>query len=89
VAVLLKTVVSGKGQVVIPKEIRDRMGLTKGTVLRVWVEGKRVILEPLSEPPAEVFVKAGSEVTAPILGEAKAGGDKAARLLRELGVQVG
>jgi len=86
---MLKTVVSKKGQVVVPKEARDKLGLAPGTVLRVQIEEKRVILEPLQEPPGELFVKAGSEVTEPLLREAKATSDKAQRLLRELGVPIG
>lgn len=84
----MKTVVSEKGQVVIPKQIRNRAGLTKGAVLKVWMEGKRIILEPLEEPPKEVFVKAGSRITGRILNEAKSGSDKARELLRDLGVPV-
>lgn len=86
--IILKTVVSKKGQVVIPKKIRDTLGLSPGTVLRVEVEGKRVILEPLKEPPKEVFVKAGSEITEPMLHEVKAGSDKVRRLLMDLGVEI-
>lgn len=37
----MKTRVSEKGQVVIPKEIRDKLGLKKGTVLKVRVGGRR------------------------------------------------
>lgn len=85
----MRTIVSDKGQVVIPKELRDRIGLRPGTVLRVTAEGKRVILEPSEEPPREVFVKAGSHITENALGEAKAGSDKTARLLRDLGVPLG
>ncbi len=83
-----KTVVSKKGQVVIPKPIRDRLGLTPGTVLRVRIEGKKVILEPLERPPKEVFVEAGPKVTKGILIEAKVLSDKARRLLRDLGVKL-
>mgnify|MGYP000126624230 CR=1 FL=1 len=83
-----KTVVSRKGQVVIPKPIRDRLGLTPGTVLRVRIEGKKVILEPLEKPPREVFVEAGPEVTEGILLEAKSLSDKTRRLLRDLGVRL-
>ncbi|MEM3677592.1 MAG: AbrB/MazE/SpoVT family DNA-binding domain-containing protein [Candidatus Bathyarchaeia archaeon] len=46
--------VSGKGQVVIPREARDRLGLSKGSVLKVWVEGKRIILESLGRPPEDL-----------------------------------
>lgn len=86
---MLKTIVSRKGQVVIPKEARDRLSLTTGTVLRVQVEGKRVILEPWQEPPKEAFIQAGAKTTEPIIHEAKATSDKAQRLLRDLGVPIG
>ena len=86
---MAKTVVSKKGQVVIPKEARDKLGLTPGTVLKVQVDGKRVILEPLQEPPKEAFVEAGSKITEPLLHEAKITSDKAKRLLRDLGVPIG
>ena len=83
-----KTVVSSKGQVIIPKRVREALGLTPGTVLRVRVEGRRVILEPITEPPKEVFVRAGPEVTDQILREAKASSDKVRELLKALGVGV-
>ncbi len=82
-----KTVVSSKGQVVIPKPIRDALGLTPGTVLRVCVEGRRIVLEPVTEPPREVFVEARSEVIDAILDEAKSSCDKASKLLEDLGVR--
>lgn len=85
---MLKTMVSKKGQVVIPKQARDKLSLTPGTVLGVQVEGKRVILEPLQEPPKEVFIEAGSVITEPLLREAKITSDKAQSLLRDLGVPV-
>jgi AbrB family looped-hinge helix DNA binding protein len=83
-----KTMVSKKGQVVIPKQDRDKLGLTPGTVLKVQVEGKRVILEPLQELPTDVFIQAGQKMTEPFLHEAKATSDKARRLLRDLGVPI-
>ena len=85
---MLKTIVSKKGQVVIPKQARDKLSLTPGTILRVQVEGKRVILEPLQEPPKEVFIEAGSKITELLLREAKMTSDKAQRLLRDLGVPI-
>ncbi len=84
---MFKTIVSSKGQVIIPKPIRDALGLTPGTVLRVSVEGKRVILEPVSEPPREVFVRARPEAVDAVLKEAKTACDKARRLLEDLGVR--
>lgn len=85
---LSKTVVSKKGQVVIPKQARDELSLTPGTVLRVQVEGKRIILEPLQEPPRELFIELGPKITEPLLHEAKITSDKAWRLLKDLGVQI-
>jgi len=38
-----------KGQVVIPKEVREALGLREGDVLLVGVEGGRVILVPPEE----------------------------------------
>ena len=82
-----KTVVSKKGQVVIPKDARDKLNLTPGTVLEVQVEKGRVIFEPFKELPKQAFVQAGENVTEPILQEAKATSDKTQRLLKELGIR--
>ena len=41
---MLKAKVSSRGQVALPKEIRDRLGLTEGDRLTVTVEGDAVIL---------------------------------------------
>ncbi len=67
---------SSKGQIVIPKYIRDKLGLRKGSRLRIRLENKRIILEPVTEPPEEIFVKAGPEITEPILKEAKESSSK-------------
>lgn len=82
-----KSRVSEKGQVVIPKEIRDELGLARGMILEVEVEGGNVVLKPAQWPPEEIFVEAGPGVTEPVVGEAKEGGDKAERLLRDMGAR--
>jgi len=79
-----RTVVSRKGQIVIPKQIRDMLGLVPGSILEIRVEGKKIVLEPAQEPPKDIFVKAGEEVVEPLLLEAKSTGDKALRILRDL-----
>jgi AbrB family looped-hinge helix DNA binding protein len=42
-------VLSSKGQIVIPKEIRETLGLHEGDKLEVALEGHRVMLRPISE----------------------------------------
>jgi AbrB family looped-hinge helix DNA binding protein len=44
--------VSSKGQVVIPKEVRDALGIRQGEQLEVAVEGDRIVLSRPSGPPA-------------------------------------
>ncbi|MBW1732350.1 MAG: AbrB/MazE/SpoVT family DNA-binding domain-containing protein [Deltaproteobacteria bacterium] len=44
----MRTVLSERGQVVIPKDIKELLGLKKGTVLDVTVQDKKVILKPLA-----------------------------------------
>ena len=44
-----RTVISSKGQVVVPAELRERLGLAKGTKA-TWKEEKgRLILTPITE----------------------------------------
>lgn len=42
---------SEKGWVVIPKEIRDKLGLKKGDRVRVMQHGKEIILTPVEKDP--------------------------------------
>ena len=40
--------ISTKGQLVLPKEIRDKFQLNVGSKLRVFVENERIVLQPRS-----------------------------------------
>jgi AbrB family looped-hinge helix DNA binding protein len=83
---MVKVKTSSKGQIVIPKEIRDKLGIKPGSVLNVSVEGKRIILEPSPEPP-DVFVELGNESEKILRELRKESGDRIKRLLRDLGVE--
>ena len=43
------TKLSSKGQVVLPKEVRDKLGIGPGATLRVVVSGGKIEIEPLSK----------------------------------------
>lgn len=42
---------SEKGWVVIPKEIRDRLGLKKGDRIRIKQHGREIVLIPMAKDP--------------------------------------
>jgi len=79
--------VSKKGQIVIPKEIREKLGIKEGSNLKIRLEGKSIILEPFSDPPKEIFIKAGDSITEPIIREAKESSDKSKKLLEALDIE--
>ena len=41
-------VISTKGQVVLPKEIREQFKLSTGSKIKVWIDGEQIILKPRS-----------------------------------------
>jgi antitoxin PrlF len=50
----MKTVVSEKGQVTIPKRLRDQLGLKTGTVLDFMSEnGKLIAVKKIEQDPIE------------------------------------
>lgn len=40
----MEATVAERGQITLPKAVRDALGLTKGTKLRVELEGSRIVL---------------------------------------------
>ena len=50
----LVVTVDGKGRVLIPRELRERLGLRRGSRLRVRAEKARIVLEPLLPEPYRV-----------------------------------
>jgi AbrB family looped-hinge helix DNA binding protein len=64
--------VSTKGWVVIPKELREKYGLKKGTRVQVVDMGETLVLIPLAEDPIEALrgmFKEGASLTEDLLAE--------------------
>ena len=40
----MEAIVGERGQITLPKAVRDALGLSKGTVLKVELDGGRVVL---------------------------------------------
>lgn len=49
------TSVSSKGQVVIPSDIREKLGISSGTNLLVLTDGSNLLLKPISIPKLKSF----------------------------------
>ena len=68
----MKTTVSEKGQVTIPKPLRHRLGIRTGQVLEVKEERGRLVVSKLdvTDPVAEVFgiLKLGGSTDAVLRG---------------------
>ncbi len=49
------TAVSSKGQVVLPKAIRDQLQIVPGVKLMVFCDGASILLKPIPEPDISEF----------------------------------
>jgi len=54
------TRVSKKGQITIPRDVREALGLRSGDRVEIVVEGGKAILKPLKKSPEEVYGKLSS-----------------------------
>ena len=80
---------SSKGQVVIPKEMREKLGLKVGDKLRFEITPEKVLtISSTAKPPEDAFVQAGSRITQVSLREAaRLDEGKTRRLLAALGAK--
>jgi len=81
--------VSSKGQIVIPRKLREMLGLTTGNKLKVFQENKKIIL--VAEPevkPSELFVSASPHAVDKVLKTSrKIDEAKIKGLLHDLGIK--
>ncbi|MHB1869061.1 MAG: AbrB/MazE/SpoVT family DNA-binding domain-containing protein [Nitrososphaerales archaeon] len=85
-----ETTLSSKGQVVLPKDLRAKLGIKEGDKLRVEVDEKTktIVMRPQIEPPEEIFVHAGTKLTSSILRESdELDETKIKRLLKAIGAK--
>ncbi len=52
---MIQTRLSSKGQVVIPKPIRDALGLQAGTQFQVRLQEQAIVLEPVRTSPIDAL----------------------------------
>ncbi|MFQ6075045.1 MAG: AbrB/MazE/SpoVT family DNA-binding domain-containing protein [Candidatus Bathyarchaeia archaeon] len=79
--------VSSKGQIVIPKDARKKLGLKRGSKVKITVEADRMIITPIAEPPTELFTDAGPHAVPKALNASRELDEKKIRaLLAALGV---
>ena len=51
------TSVSSKGQIVIPSDIREKLGIISGANLLVLTDGANVLLKPIRTPKLQSFAR--------------------------------
>jgi AbrB family looped-hinge helix DNA binding protein len=54
----METTIDRFGRIVIPKDVRDDMGLEAGAVLQIEKEGEKIVLQPVQGEP-KVMEKKG------------------------------
>jgi AbrB family looped-hinge helix DNA binding protein len=70
---------TGRGQIVIPKKVRNRLRLSPGNNLLIKVEGAHAVLRPLPDDPVEYycgFFPGDSSLTGALLEERKKDRDR-------------
>jgi AbrB family looped-hinge helix DNA binding protein len=71
---MLTVKTSTKGQVVIPVEIREKLGIKPGQLVKLSIDGKRAVITPLPEDPIKALwgsLKGKPSLTKALLEERK------------------
>lgn len=89
-AVNSEVTMSSKGQIILPKDLRERLGIRQGDKLKLELDekSKTILLRPRVEPPQEVFVRAGTKLTSSILKDSdNLDSSRTKRLLKAIGIK--
>lgn len=54
---------SSKGQLVVPKYMREAVGMQSGSIVLASLEGNKIVLVPKPSDPLEAIKKAGEELS--------------------------
>jgi len=73
--------VSSKGQIVIPEDIRKKLGLEKGSIVKVALDGNKIVLMPAVEPPKDAIVSGGPKVVKQVLKEGRSSDEEKLKAL--------
>jgi AbrB family looped-hinge helix DNA binding protein len=76
-------VLTGRGQITLPKAVRDRLRLAGGSVLLLREENGRLVLDPAAVTPVETYTDA--QIEAWVKADRLAGGERRA-LRRRWGI---
>lgn len=61
--------IDGVGRLVVPKPMREELGLREGTRLRIREQGRRLVLEPVAEVAEPVEVDGVLVIRGRLVGE--------------------
>ncbi|RKY65120.1 MAG: AbrB/MazE/SpoVT family DNA-binding domain-containing protein [Candidatus Latescibacterota bacterium] len=86
----------GKGQIVIPKQVRERHGIKPGTMFSLYEEDDRIVLVPVADDPIRALrgiAKGGPSLAQELVDERRADNEReekeAARFIRRSRVARG
>lgn len=57
-----KAKISSKGQIVIPKYLRDAVGLEPGKIALIIKDGKKLVLMPKPDDPLQGLIDTGGQI---------------------------
>ena len=79
-------IVSPRGQITLPKPVRARLWLVPGSVLLLWVEAGKIVLDPAAVTPVSLYA---DEEIERLVGADRASPHERTALRRRWGLKAG